>query len=216
MAGWRLSLNLNWTELRIMRLDHRAIGGDMRSKEFCMLILAACCGFIGGTLSNKAQTIHADSDTVRASRFELVNKAGTPVAFWGLGADQGPVLTFTNATGGQVVSMGVDGPDYPFLKFNAPDGKPRLELRLFEHYKPEMAMSDADWEGRIVLGFMGSDYPAPEDDNWALRFGARPTHSLANPNLAVIGMFRDTHTKALSGHLFLQRSDGKTWTAPRN
>ena len=62
--------------------------------------MAAClAGFLGGVLSSQPRGIAAELDVVRASRFELTNSTGTPLAVWEAGSDNGAHLRFFSRGG---------------------------------------------------------------------------------------------------------------------
>ena len=46
------------------------------------------------------------------------------------------------------------------------DGRVRATLRLAYNDKGVLGFSDAKSEGRVVLGFIGTDTPSDSDDDW--------------------------------------------------
>jgi hypothetical protein len=89
----------------------------------------------------------------------------------------------------QMVEIGASG-DFPFLKFRAADGQPRIELFVESPGKPTLMMSDEN-TARVVLGINHTDTHAPTDNSWALSFGH---------DNAIIGMGTTTE----NGHRYVR------------
>jgi hypothetical protein len=73
--------------------------------------------------------------------------------------------------------------------------------------RPSIVLSDERWEGRVLLGFIPTDYPSPEDSNWALTF--------MHPDVASIGIWRDPKVGSLGGSLSISDGRGHSFLYPR-
>jgi hypothetical protein len=162
-------------------------------------IIAACAaGFLGGALASRASVQASSPDVVRASRFELLDAAGRPVARWEIDPRTNSVhLCFMAKGGGVGLDAGVLSDARPFLSMKGRDGKNRISMGLDERDKPGLSMSDERWLGRIVLGHAGSDTPDIPDstDRWGLQFRPFGTEL----PVAMMGMIKegDSGTKGL-------------------
>lgn len=136
-------------------------------------ILAACAaGYLGGVLSATNSVKASPSDVVRASRFELVDGGGSPVASWELDSKGEVHLSFVHDSH-VGIALGTLSDGRPFLRMGGRDGKNRLSFDLDQADKPILAMSDERWEGRVHLGFMPPDtFPYSNWDHWGLLFRA--------------------------------------------
>lgn len=181
----------------------------MTQREFCTLSLATICGFIGGSVASWPHPVHAASDVVRASRFELVNESGGQIGVWGRDEEGHASLAFTAKGGKNLAVFGVRSDASPFLNMAGADGKVRLTLRLESGEKPLLGMGDETWEGRVLLGFVGQDTKSAGDD-WGLLF--RAPGSVAD--LASIGVVSDSAGRR-SGTIAVRGSTGRRWSAPR-
>jgi len=199
------------------------------ARDILTVLLATIAGFLGGRLIFRTQEVTPDSlGTVRATRFELLSGDGVPVAFWGTDEARNTVIQFIRKNDHQtssleghertrvnffgqkkdkVAAFGVSQQGSPFLNLAGKDGISRAILYVTEEQqKPALVLSDEKWEGRILLGFIQSDYPSPAEDDWGLLFRAPSTGTLAN-----IGVVK--RDGKLSGIATI-RGSGKTWTAP--
>jgi len=149
---------------------------------------------------------------IRSTRFELVGPSGQTVAVWGQDDFRNTVLTFQDERSHAVAKFGVhnSGSDKsPFLAFTASDGKPRVNIQLAEPMeRPSIVLGDEHWEGRVMLGFIPTDYPSPEDSEWGITF--------MHPNVASIGVWRDPKDGSLGGNLFISDGRGHSLHYPRN
>jgi hypothetical protein len=180
----------------------------MRGRDISMLGLAALFGFLGGWVSGPvAKTSAHATQTVRAERFELVDKSGRSIALLGEDSDKRTVLAFAQGGIEEVAAIGLGSGNAPFLELRGPDGKVRAVLQLEKGSLPVLAFSDAQYEGRVVLGPASSDYPSSLNDSWALSFRA-PWHR----EPAAIGMFGEKDK--LSGVVSVTKGSGETWSAP--
>ncbi|MGB7761289.1 MAG: hypothetical protein WBL61_15775 [Bryobacteraceae bacterium] len=133
-----------------------------------LVIVAACvAGFLGGMLALQVRVKALPPAVLRASRFELVDTAGKPVARWEVDSEKHQVhLCFLSKGGPIGLDIGVSTEGQPFLAMNGRDGKPRIDMGLGWMDKPALGMGDERWQGRIVLGHAGSDTPDILDDPW--------------------------------------------------
>ena len=180
----------------------------MSAKTVGMLALAGLCGFLGGLVSRWTERLSRPSSlqVVRAVRFELVGPNDKPLAYWG-GSEKGIVLAFTGMGTKELATFGLErGGRSPFVELAGNDGHPRAVLEVGYDDKPILGMSDANYEGRVILGATATDAPSPLNDTWALRFRAPERR-----DLAAIGMFGDKGK--LSGSVYANK-DGRIWSAP--
>jgi len=157
-----------------------------------MFALASFLGFLGGGFVTSTHELSAASKgtVVRATRFELVSPDGKPLAYWGE-QDHDVVLAFTQRHGKERAVLGLDSANLPFLTLAGTDGSDRATLRLGWCQRPILAMEDENRTGRVLLGFLASDAPSVEEENWGLALGAPALwHGLAS-----IGYFRDVDGK---------------------
>lgn len=70
-----------------------------------------------------------------------------------------------------------------------------------------MSMSDEEWEGRVLLGFLPSDAPGATDANWGLAF--------LHPDLAYIGVNRNPENGSLEGSLDVRAGRGRSFFIPK-
>ncbi len=159
-------------------------------KHIWVIVLSVICGFAGGIAATRIATRHdavaptsvQSFSVLRANRFELLNPAGQPIAYWGF--DKGSntnEIAFIGDSGKPTARFGTESSQIPFLVFAAQDGRvtDRLLMRLDRSGRPILAMSDEGWEGRVMLGYRNSSDtvpPSPELDNWSLTFSDPATH----------------------------------------
>jgi hypothetical protein len=184
----------------------------MHLRESFTLALAICGGFVGGSIATSLNRVSAATPkSIQASRFELVDEAGKPIAFWGVDTNstngQQVVISFTNSKKMQVATFGIMSQKGPFLKISASDGKPMAIFELGWQERPVLIMNDHKFEGRMVLGSIENDAPSPNDDDWGIAFRA-PTSLVP---YASMGLLREPTSGRLSGVLSIQSSDGKRW-----
>lgn len=137
------------------------------------IIIACAAGFLGGTLASRAPVQASSPEVVRASKFELLDASGRPVARWETDPKTKNVrLSFLEKGGSVGLDIGVSSDVLPFVRMNGRDGKNRIALELGPGDRPGLNMSDARWLGRISLGQAGTDTPDIPDrlDQWVLRF----------------------------------------------
>jgi hypothetical protein len=161
-----------------------------------ILLISAClvAGFTGGVVSTRV--VHTNersgaAEVIRARSFELVDKTGRAISFWGVDKDDDVVLAFgarsevaqymgrTRVPGlgppglknprNQLAAIGLQANDSPILQFNAADGWPRARWYLRDDGKPILLMDD-ETGPRLLLGLDQSDTPGPDDNDWALVF----------------------------------------------
>ena len=136
-------------------------------------LLAACIsGFLGGTLVSQNRIEAVSPIVVRASKFELVNGAGVPVANWEVDSRNEIHLRLLPNRESAAFDIGVLADGRPSLLMRGRDAKDRIVIELDEADKPMLEMGDERWQGRLILGFNGPDSPDTVHDNWGLRFRA--------------------------------------------
>ena len=159
-------------------------------KQIFVIVAALLAGFVGGifgTLVTRGREQPRTERVVRARSFELVDKTGKAISYWGIDKGNNAVLAFGShwpmppaGGGGSHPLAGLDDPDnqraaigviddLPFLHMRGADGKTRVRLYLSDHGKPILLMEDENtW--RVALGIDQSDTPGPQDNDWALQF----------------------------------------------
>jgi len=169
----------------------------------CLALLA---GFLGGNLGGRSAIAAASDTTIRATRFELLDASGHVLARWGHGDDHNTALQFLGVNGETEASFGISSAGLPLLYINGPDGKNRFALQFIgADANPQIVMSDAKWEGRIVLGnFLAGDSPPLGGRNWGLRLAGPERVS----GVAGLGMFSNPETGRTSGELFVYDESG--------
>jgi hypothetical protein len=182
----------------------------MLRRELLLLVLASAFGFVGGAVFSRVSPMkETNPDVVRASKFELVDRSGKSLAFWGVEPESRRiVMSFNSEQEHSVASFGISHMS-PFLEFSGGDGKTRLVLKLGRNDRPYLAMGDERTEGRILLGFVqpDTDFGEPGDD-WALRF-----RTVDVGELATFGMEKNPHNGKMSGGAAIL-SQGKSWIFP--
>lgn len=184
-------------------------------------LLSCVFGVIGGFSYSRWQSGHAPRvGTLQASRFELTDSTGKVLAFWGTDRGNNTVLAFlqpsaeesvpgdlkfpseqTRFTGqnpNEAFAVGILSTQIPFMNILGKDGNSRASLYLTGQQKPIFNMADERRESRLELGFISHDAPAPEDDDWALRFRA--------PDVAGIGSIRSPTDHRYRGYLSVERN----------
>lgn len=180
-------------------------------KAAYIVITAFVGGLLGGvivTQLNRTYPQVGSPEVIRAQQFELVDKNGATLAFWGTDENKNVVLAFaktrqmsrqvqSNLKEGknQRMSIGVLADGSPWIGFMGTDGHPRFQLHLTEYDKPFMMLEDENGP-RVALGLDQSDTHDPADDDWTLVFDPYTEK-------ATIGMIKDPITKHLYGGLWL-------------
>ena len=158
-------------------------------KSMWQSVLSLVLGFIGGIVATNSNFhIHraqpeVRAEVVRASRFELVNASGNPLAYWG--TDMGGFSTeiaFSGKDGRVRARLGVTAGELlakkpnaysPYFELIGSDGKVRFAERLDASEYPMLALGDSGSANRLLLGHMvagdvaGVNAPDPWD-RWAL------------------------------------------------
>lgn len=150
--------------------------------------LSVILGFIGGLIGMNAHfhgNHSASADTIRATRFELVDSTNRTVAYWGQANEgreiqiafcdeQGKIraklgISATQVVGGRPVAFS------PFNELNGSDGNVRLQQRLDGSQNPVMTMGDSKSQSRLLLGHWNNDDISGNTegnrlDKWSLVF----------------------------------------------
>ena len=155
-------------------------------KNVLIVAAALLAGLGGGVLGGLLVRAREREQPVRARSFELLDKAGRVISFWGVDQEHNAVLAFGSrglAVGdrqpsdvpsgidnplNQLTSFGLESNDTPLLKMSGSDGTARVRLYLLDG-KPILLMGD-ETGPRLSLGFDQTDTPGPENNDWALEF----------------------------------------------
>jgi hypothetical protein len=175
-----------------------------------LTLLAVGGGVIGGFVHSEiTQTVSAQTDSakvIRAAAVELVDNAGNRVGFLGTDEKHNTSLTFFDARGKSRAAFSLDGGTEPRLQINGPDGGNLLTLGLGQSGKPQLIMSDHDFNGRVLLGIAEPDAPDPEwkYDTWVLRFAGDRLKTLATIAMRT----------GRSGGVVVRDQSGREWRTP--
>ena len=150
-------------------------------------IIAVAGGFLGSVLRD---LIIPKSTTVRAERFEVVERSGRVLSYWGPDADRnippatpkGTLLVFFDSHAVRRLQLGaVTGDNSPHLEFFDKDGppdtpknyyaEPRFSVRLGGTGSPILNMRGS-YGDRVVLGAMYGDVYGERELGWGLSFRA--------------------------------------------
>ena len=142
----------------------------MKVKGLAWILLAVTAGFFGGVLGSQRPIKAAAPVVVRASKFELLNATGVAVATWEGDSGNSAHLRFLPSHGHPAIDVGVLTDGRPMIQMAGRDGKTRIVLELDQLDRPILGMGDDRWEGRVHLGFKGSDVLDREEDDWGLSF----------------------------------------------
>jgi hypothetical protein len=117
----------------------------LKRTAFVLSLILACgiAGFLGGLLAYLYHPIPPPTTTdsiVTARRFRVMDQHGRVAA--------------------ELSDRGLD--------LLGQDGRVRATLRLAYNDKGVLGFSDGKWEGRMLLGFLGTDTPSDSDDDWGL------------------------------------------------
>jgi hypothetical protein len=163
-------------------------------------------GFLTSALNHSSSAHAQDPVTIRATAVELVDNAGSRVAFLGTDERNNTTLAFFDRHGKRRAEVGLKNREAPRIDINGPDGDSVLTLDLGERGKPRLMMSDHDFNGRVYLGVAEPDAPDPKwnYDTWVLRFRGN-----RGVPLATIGM----NTSGSGGVTVFDQS-GHRWRTP--
>ena len=179
-------------------------------RQLLTFSIAVFIGFLGGAVFTQRHTADAAApQTVRATRFELVDDSGKVLGAWGRESNGETALSFLGRDAKPLAAFGVNSGRKPFLTLSGSDGRMRADLSVGWGERPILAMSDEKWEHRVKLGFLASDAPSLEEETWGLVFTAPGRRILAG-----IGYGKDYTKGTLNGQISVRNSEGKTWRAP--
>lgn len=154
-------------------------------------VLSVALGFIGGVVAMntnlhfKHHETEVGAETIRASRFELVDSSNNAIAYWGKDRqgldieiaflDQNGALRAKFGTEASQVIGGHPAAYNPFTELIGSDGKVRFLLHLDRSESPVLAMGDSKSEDRLLLGhWRTSDIAGTKEpdswDKWSLVF----------------------------------------------
>lgn len=151
----------------------------------------------------------ARENVVRATRFELVDSAGTVKAFWGMDNSDRVVLTFLDKEATPRLELGVfleNGSQV--LRFADQHGWPFMTISGLPSGGSALTMGDSK-RSRLVLGHHPpNDAPSPADDDyWGLFF---PRAGGAS-SWASFGISAKRKTEQFGAFLSLVQPNGEMW-----
>jgi hypothetical protein len=132
----------------------------MRTAIF--LTSALLAGFLGSSLQT-ARTASQIRSVIRASSYELRARDGSLLGVWGEDEQGSISLELRTRNGQQPARIGIDSAGSPFIVLNGLDGKLRFGVQLTGYGQPVLVLSDAETEGRILLGLLGGTPADPTD-----------------------------------------------------
>ena len=179
-----------------------------------VMAVGLIAGFLGGMLSSKLATVRpvqAESSSVRAQRFELVDEAGKLISGWGRN-DGNDALIFFDEQGRQRAVFGFSrSPQSHMLIFRGADFRLRVALTTDLRGKSALNLGDEELESRILLGFLPDDSPSLNSDAWGL---VLPKNGVLS-SWAGIGVSKDPVSGTQRAYISVLGSNGKMWHAPR-
>jgi hypothetical protein len=182
-------------------------------REYLVLVLAVSFGFGGGILSTRFSVASAASpQTIRATRFELVDASGRSIAFWGTDEYDQVIIAFTGGTKSELAAFGLLSGLRGGLRLSGVDTKPRAALVVGQDERPVLGLSDDKGRSRVSLGFITADSLDPHPDTWGLVFRA-PGES-GHRARAAIGYTMNASGHGWDGSILLEDNAGKVWKAP--
>ena len=164
-----------------------SIIGSAVKRYLVVAIIAVAGGFLGSVLHDLST---AKPTTVRAERFEVVERSGRVLSYWGPDADRnippatprGTLLVFFDSHAVRRLQLGaVTGNYSPHLRFYDKDGppdtplrydaQPRLNVGLGWTGSPVLRMRGGHGDS-VVLGAMYGDVYGERELGWGLSFRA--------------------------------------------
>ena len=190
-------------------------------RHIVVAILGIASGFLGSILHDLTSP---RSTTVRAERFEVVERSGRVLSYWGPDSDRGispttprgTLLVFLDSHSVRRLELGArTGDSSPQLLFYDKDGppdapkhnvaQPRFSVDLGSTGSPVLIMRGGHGD-RVTLGAHYGDV-GWEELGWALSFRAWEPRATAD-----IGYTR-LHDGTYQSSVTLNNGQGKVWTA---
>jgi hypothetical protein len=177
-------------------------------------VVAAVSGFLGSAIHGWTQPKRG---VVRGERFELIDRSGHVVSFWGPDIERRTqsdvVLVFMDANrtrrsefgSGRIALYDKDGPSPPGKPFET-WAEPRLFLGLGFNDDPLLLMHD-DRGVRVFLGADHGDAPSVKDDDWKIVFRSR---TRARAGLGTRGV----DSRQSSAWVSVNDEEGNNWSMP--
>jgi hypothetical protein len=192
----------------------------MRAVWQCALSLVF--GFIGGVIATNGKFIlkgsEISAETIRATRFELVDLSDNPLAYWARDKQgQHVQIAFLDEKGRLRAEFGVEPSQLeggrpiaysPFTALIGSDAKVRIRQGLDRSQNPVLAMGDSKTENRLLLGHwetrdvVSANEPDPWD-KWSLVF-RDPSHGWRD--YLDIGATTPLNGKQRTGYAVLRNS----------
>lgn len=185
------------------------------SRNIIVAVIAVAGGFVGGVLHDQIQQ---KPSTLRAERFEVVDRSGRIASYWGPDADpqipnstpRGTLLVFSDLQGVRRCQIGSrsgdTGPELLFFGSGGPTDGPRVGIELGGTGSPSLHMRGQGGD-KMDLGAMYGDVSGKPELGWGLSFRASDVRASAG-----IGYGRwwdGTYRSSIS----LANGTGKIWEA---
>jgi len=156
-------------------------------KYGAIFVIAIAGGFLGSSLHER---VSADSDVVRAKRYEVIGQSGKVLSYWGPDSNpglqseipKGVLLVFMDPDGVRRAQIGSSIGNYaPELLFYGRQGpseggprspEPRFRIGLGYNDDPLLTMLDGRAR-RVLLGAYHGDAPSAQEDDWRIAFLSR-------------------------------------------
>ena len=172
-----------------------------------VLVIGFVAGLIGGVASHFSlpeRQSNLRPGTIRATRIELVDKAGRIRAFIGTDSQEDTALVFLDDQNRERAEIGVWPNTYsPKLVMTGEDGKDRIRFHLSAvDDRPIIMLGDHE-RNRVELGYHQNDTATP-DEAWSLVFYG----PLSDDLLSEGGIFQDFNSKQLGGFFYFRGKDG--------
>jgi hypothetical protein len=195
-------------------MDVMHIGASV-SHNIIVAIIAVGGGFVGGLLHD---LIQPKPSTLRAERFEVVDRSGRIASYWGPDADpqipnttpRGTLLVFSDPHGVRRCQIGSragdTGPELLFFGRGGPTDGPRVGIELGGTGSPSLHMRGQGGD-KMDLGAMYGDVSGRPELGWGLSFRAWDVQ--ASAGIGYSRWWDGTYRSAVS----LTNGAGKTWEA---
>jgi len=172
-----------------------------------LLAASFLAGLAGGLASHfltPEKRLDLRQGSIRATRFELVDEAGSTRAFIGTDNEHDTALVFLDDRGRERAKIGLWPSSFtPKLVMRGEDGKDRIRFHLSAVDERAMILLGDHERTRVHLGYHQND-TGTQDESWSLAF-YDPHDEIA---LSEGGLYQDYRTKKVTGFFYFKRKDG--------
>lgn len=163
-------------------------------------------GFIHSAFAHGDPAQASAAQVLRTHAVEIVDSSGKLVAYLGTDEKKNTGLVLFDGQGNRRLELRVMGGASPRLEMNGPDGGNLVSLGVVRSGKPQLIMSERDFNGRVVLGIHEPDSGSAgtADDTWVLRFRGDRGEPLAAVGMRAGG----------AGGVVVRDQSGRQWRTP--